>query len=219
MASRARLDDDREYDANRADFAFSTLLFDFKAWSLTPFVGIAMHEIGHALGFHSGVETLDRNSPPLTAPFPEDSFPFVTPLDLLRHSDLSLGYGKDVVDWTADYREKYFTLDGGKTRVPFSTGSFFGDGAHGSHWRFGLEIGAMDPTVWSGERVEISSYDLTALDVIGYDLRPVPEPAATAAGGAVLLGILAMLRMVRRRTVVAASDEFTEEAEVRESAQ
>ena len=84
--------------------------------------------------------------------------------------------------------------------MPFSTGSLFGDGFHSSHWKFGSEIGAMDPTVWLGERVEISSYDLTALDVIGYDLTPVPEPATTAAGGAVLLSLLATLRIVRRRT-------------------
>ena len=65
------------------------------------FVGIAMHEIAHALGFLSGVDVLDQNSPPYTAAFAEDDFTFVTPLDLFRSSPLAASYGAGTVDWTA----------------------------------------------------------------------------------------------------------------------
>ena len=84
----------------------------------------ALHEIGHVLGFVSGVDAL------------EDSFNFgpqdandiveVTPLDLYRYSDDSLAEGPTVIDFTADNREKFFTFDGGVSRPgTFSTGGVF----------------------------------------------------------------------------------------------
>ena len=39
------------------------------------FVGIAMHEIAHALGFLSGVDVLDQNSPPYTLRLPRMTLP------------------------------------------------------------------------------------------------------------------------------------------------
>ena len=78
---------------------FSTLF----SWDLNPndgitagnydFVGIATHEIGHALGFVSGVDTLDFNSPPLDGPFSADQFTFVSSLDLFRYSASSTASG------------------------------------------------------------------------------------------------------------------------------
>ena len=47
------------------------------------FVGVAAHEIGHLLGFTSGVDILDGNG----SGFSEDSFTWVNTLDLFRFSD------------------------------------------------------------------------------------------------------------------------------------
>jgi len=47
-----------------------------------------------------------------------------------------------------------------------------GDGYQASHWQNQNEIlGIMDPTIALGERMQISDLDLTALDVIGWDLQ------------------------------------------------
>ncbi|QGZ42290.1 putative secreted protein with PEP-CTERM sorting signal [Pseudoduganella flava] len=152
------------------------------------FVGVAAHEIGHTLGFISGVDILDYNS---TAPdfYNDDEFTYVTTLDMFRHSAQSTASG--VIDWTADERDKYFSLDGGATQGPlFSTGVTHGDGRQASHWKDDLFIGLMDPTAGMGELLQISQNDVMAMDVIGWDVSPIPEPstAGMLAAGLMLLG-------------------------------
>jgi hypothetical protein len=133
------------------------------------FVGVAAHEIGHALGFVSGVDILDANSPPNNGPFNDHQFTFVSALDLFRYSNDSFAQG--VHDWTADNRTKYFSIDGGATSLTtFSTGRTFGDGQQASHWKDNLGIGAMDPTAASGEFVDVTNMDVRAFDVIGWDV-------------------------------------------------
>ena len=162
------------------------------------FVGVAAHEIGHLLGFVSGVDVLDINSPPVNGPFADNQFTFVSPLDMFRYSSLSDASG--VIDWTADNRTKYFSIDGGTTSLTtFSTGRNFGDGNQASHWKDSLGIGIMDPTAARGELLAISALDILAFDVIGWNLQiqtdTVPEPGTLA-----LLGWgLATLTFVRRR--------------------
>lgn len=154
------------------------------------FVGIAIHEIGHALGFISGVDILDGNSPPVNGPFSDNQFTFVSPMDLFRYSSDSAADG--VIDWTASTTDKYFSLDNGATELAgFSTGKNFGDGQQASHWKDNLGIGILDPTAGSGELLVVSSLDLMAFDVIGW--TPVPEPSS------LLLGACGMLLAMRRR--------------------
>jgi len=167
---------------------------------LYDFVGVATHEIGHALGFISGVDVLDFNF----GPFRDDQFTFVTSL---RHSTLSEQSGADI-DWTADARSKYFSVDGGATSAgcTFSTGSSHGDGRQASHWKDNLGCGIMDPTAAPGEKLAISGLDTLALDVIGWDIKRVTPPPAvpeTSTWAMMILGFgFAGAAMRRRRTSI-----------------
>lgn len=164
------------------------------------FVGVATHEIGHLLGFISGVDILDINSPPVNGPFSDNQFTFVSPLDLYRYSTASTAFGKGVIDWTADNRTKYFSIDGGDTSITaFSNGINFGDGRQASHWKDNLGIGIMDPTAAPGELLGISGYDKLALDVIGWDRYvPEPPPNRTPEPGTLALCLLGVASLVVR---------------------
>ncbi len=145
------------WDFNRND-GISTGAFDF--------VGIAAHEIGHSLGFISGVDILDGNSS--STFFNDNQFTFVNPLDLFRYSSDSAKVKS--IDWTADAREKYFSLDGGVTKIAtLATGVAKGDGRQASHWKDNLGLGIMDPTISPGELLAITENDKRAFDVIGWN--------------------------------------------------
>jgi hypothetical protein len=163
----------------------SDFSFDFNHNNVAPgkidFVGAAAHEIGHALGFISGVDDIDT----LNGASPGDAFSSNL-LDLFRYSPLSLAQGAGVTDYTADPRDKFFSVDGGVTPVAlFADGIDHGDGQQASHWKDNLGIGIMDPTASYGETLNISPTDLRAFDVLGYTV--VPEPAAGELSGVSLL--------------------------------
>jgi hypothetical protein len=213
------------WDFNRND-GISGGAFDF--------IGIAAHELGHSLGFLSGVDTLDGNA---SGTFYNDSqLTYVSPLDLLRYSTDSKN--ANAIDWTADPRDKYFSIDGGATNIAaFATGDVFGDGRQASHWKDNLGLGIMDPTISSGDLLQINENDKRAFDVIGWnragnaapnaqvlnfvqnsngiagagslaraDATAVPEPA-DFVGTLIFATITAKIAIYRRKQLRAATDK------------
>ena len=155
---------------------------------------IAAHEIGHALGFVSTVDTVDFLSN-------QGASGVVTPsiLDLFRFDDLT-GNPDSYGDFGTFSRslmpggDPYFDVL--TTEIGFSSGSFTGDGRQASHWEDGLGIGLMDPTLSPGEITLISDFDLTAFDAIGWELAQVPDSASTAW---LFGGMMPVLLYARRR--------------------
>ena len=173
-----------------SDFAWDYDTSDGIDGNKYDFEGIAVHEIGHILGFMSEVDYVDMVlSLGLTA---DDVWP--RPLDLFRFYSVDLNSsGFDFTstqrDLTPGYPHSFYYGDGS---VSMSTGAFAGDGYQASHWKDNLDLGIMDPTVAMGELLEISDNDLIALDLIGWDA--IPEPT-----GLCLLAIGAAALLRRRR--------------------
>ena len=184
--------------ASDANISFSnSFAWDFDASNGTTasafdFVGIATHEIGHALVFISGVDVLDANG---TGSFSSAASTYVSTLGLFRHSVTSRA--NNAVDWAADNRDKYFSLDGGSTPgTQLSTGLTYGDGRQASHWKDNLGLGIMDPTAGYGETLAIAANDLQAFYGIGWNLGSEPDDSSSL----MLLGLVtAAIAIVRRR--------------------
>jgi len=156
------------------------------------FVGVAMHEIGHSLGFISEVDYVDWL---LNEGLSSDSI-MPTTLDLFRFGTEDLGSG--AFDFTQTPRmltpgndqALYF---GGES-VLLSTGVNKGDGYQASHFKDELGLGLFDPTAGPGELLSVSKYDLAALDLIGWDINSVPIPGAIILFGSGLLGLVGLRR-------------------------
>lgn len=150
------------------------------------FVGVAAHEIGHALGFTSGVDILAGNPGFLDSQFR------LTALDLYRFQNIG---GNNVRAFTAGTAAKRFSIDGGATMGSlFSNGGGPGGDNQASHWKDNLGIGIMDPTAAPGELMAISANDIQAFDVIGYNLASVPEPTTMVLLGTGLAALVARKR-------------------------
>ncbi|MFN3303465.1 MAG: NF038122 family metalloprotease [Roseateles sp.] len=127
------------------------------------FTAVAVHELGHALGFVSGTDTFDivmHGTGPLAAPFEAGAFGSAdiadfaigSTLDLFRYGNSVGADGKAVLQWSAN-RDAYFSIDGKtvfglgdeafQSLATFSTGAYSGDGAQASHWKD--NIGFIDP--------------------------------------------------------------------------
>jgi hypothetical protein len=143
------------------------------------FIGVAIHEIGHVLGFTSGVDEYDYFAGDPT--FDLNDYAEFSTLDLFRYSadPRSLAHGPGRVLDLSVGAAAYMSVDGGATQLfgdsRFSTGARHGDGWQASHWKdtsgCGLQIGAMDPTFCRATGVTVTAQDLAAMDAIGWNLN------------------------------------------------
>ena len=159
------------------------------------FTGIALHELGHALGFVSGVDTYDFVAGNAGFEgFNLDNFAIFSVFDLFRYGN---GFdpitGDRLLQLSAN-RAAFFSIDG-STPYNFgndnlaefanlSTGRFVGDGQQASHFKDNeafvddggqcflgtRQIGILDPTAVPCEVLTVTSNDLAAFDAIGYNL-------------------------------------------------
>ncbi len=153
-----------EFDFNPTD-GISATGFDF--------IGIAIHEIGHALGFRSGVDVYDGNTG-----FGGNlgDFALMSIWDIFRYSATSTALS--VNDWAiggTGSDAPYFSIDGGATvfggNAFMSTGRNFGDGRQASHWKDeNPPIGLLDPTISRGAESFVTGLDLAAYDAMGWNL-------------------------------------------------
>ncbi len=152
------------------------------------FYAVAIHEMGHALGFVSGVDDYDylgTGGPAadqdcggvLCKNLDGNSDWWGETLDLFRYS------AADTLDWTTN-TASYFSSDGGATAYEqglFSTGTYNGDGWQASHWKapqlpggqFSCAIpklGILNPYICGGRNGVVTALDLAAQDAIGWNL-------------------------------------------------
>lgn len=156
------------------------------------FIGVAIHEIGHALGFVSGVDFLDYYGYPKGPGrgglgYDLNETTIFSALDMFRYSNdpnnLAPGDGpsRDLTVGTASY----FSIDGGQTQLfgdsRFSTGAYNGDGRQASHFKDTAsnaggcdgynQLGILDPTFCYGEMGVVKALDLAAYDAMGWNLN------------------------------------------------
>ena len=185
------IDLDQVYGANDATITFnSNFAFDYDSSNgvdadKIDFQSVATHEIGHALGFISSVDTVDFDKHAGTT-----TDLIITPLDLFRFQDNVAG--KDPAT-NADFTNDPRYLDTGGSAIfddlalerAMSTGTFTGDAREASHWKddgyTGQLLGVMDPSMSFGVAESVSANDVRALDLIGYDAVPEPAPVVVAA--------------------------------------
>ncbi|NQT17610.1 MAG: choice-of-anchor D domain-containing protein, partial [Planctomycetes bacterium] len=177
-----------------SDFTWDYDRSDGIGFGLYDFVGVAVHEMMHGLGFVSFVDVVDYNlylgGGPYAVP--------VNPLDLFR-----LQPGDGASNFTSSARvlvpgsmvANQVTYDGGVHDftaagysgltvgdIPMATGAYYGDGGQASHFKDNevlpsyLSIGIMDPTIFSsGVQSEVQSPDIRALGLIGWDVADPPQ--------------------------------------------
>lgn len=181
----------------------STFSFDFdKSDGISAgqfdFEGTAAHEIGHGLGFLSGVDDVDFILPNTAniLPAPLDMFRFrdnvaSDPATAVDFSNATFAFPRNMVPQHQAMFDQIIGGFGGSVEVLLSQGRDFGDGNQASHWKDSLSpiAGIMDPTVAPGEMLSLTLNDLRAMDLIGYEIT-VPEPGSLGlllAGCALLL--------------------------------
>ena len=191
--------------ANAADASItfsSSFAFDFNptdgiANGKYDFTAVAVHELGHALGFVSGTDSFDYfGKPGGPGTFLDDqnveNYSIGSTLDLFRYGNGFNPDGTRQLQWSAG-RDAFFSVDGqtvfnidnpNQVAGFFATGESNGDGAQASHWadnkaallsngcyQSTKSIGIMDPTAAACEMGAVTQNDLAAFDAMGWNLN------------------------------------------------
>lgn len=187
-----------------ADITFSSdFAFDFDPTNgidtgAYDFVGVAIHEMGHALGFVSGTDDYDFAAlpggpgAPLSVADAENTA-YATTLDLFRYAINGFAPDGSRTLQLDPNREAFFSIDADRpfnfnnnaeaTDSFFATGEYNGDGSQASHWKDTLAIldpdgcftdarqaGIMDPTASNCHNGIVTSNDLAAFDAMGWNI-------------------------------------------------
>lgn len=177
----------------------SELDFDFDpsdgvGIGLIDFTGVALHELGHALGFTSGVDNYDFVAGNAQFnQFPLDNVAGFSVFDLFRYgNDFDPVTGQRLLQFSAN-RPAFFSINGNTAynlgnpieaeAANLSTGEAVGDGFQASHFRDNQvlrrdgpctietrQVGILDPRASRCNVLTATSNDLAVLDAIGYNL-------------------------------------------------
>jgi hypothetical protein len=148
------------------------------------FDAVAVHEIGHVLGFVSGVGVTELGGPLIPSVWDLFRFSpgvtlgtFPTANRIQSSGGTQIFYGGDGLVAPTSPQGVELGLSTGR---PNGTG---GDGRQASHWKddvlSGNFVGIMDPTLAAGVRQEINGNDLFTLDRFGYELVACPNTLTT----------------------------------------
>jgi hypothetical protein len=143
-------------------------------------LAVAEHEIDEVLGLGSGL-----NLPA--------SFAFIRPEDLFRYSSTP-----GVRNYTTSGDNAFFSINGGVTDLARFNQNSGGD--YGDWWSTGAHTPQVQDAFGTPGAIPNLGVELTALDVIGYDLvtPPVPEPSTYGLMGAAVLGGAIVIRRRRK---------------------
>lgn len=184
---------DLEMDASitfSSEFAFDFDPTDGVATGTSDFIGVAIHEMGHGLGFVSGVDFYDYYSctegpgcGDATDADLQNIGGLNSTLDFFRYNS------SGELDWSVG-SNSYFSIDGGATQFNgksgFSAGAYNGDGWQASHWKAPTvtlpdgtfytcgkanRIGIMNPYLCNGQTGDMTGTDIAAFDAMGWNTR------------------------------------------------
>ena len=177
--------------AFNSDFTFDFDKTDGISSGAFDFESIALHEIGHLLGFTSVVDSFDQ--------FAGEQSAMVFDIFRLGSNDPSLtGSAFTTAERQLTPGEVSYFSDG-SSQILLSTGVAEGDGRQASHFKDNQGLGILDPTLAPGEIGVLRENDLVVLDAIGYDrvkaaVAAVPEPSSS-----VFIGLVSWMWLARRR--------------------